>query len=236
MTVAARKGGAGKSTLSILLASMFAHTGLRALLIDTDAGQHTAQAWAAHRPSEWPVVVTLGDTRELDLIVSRARERMVQFCIIDTPAGLTEVGEAATALADVVVVPTRCGATDRWAVRSTVDDVRASGKPFLVVPTAAPALRRGREADDVRLLREELSDIAGAVWEGQLTERRGISYDLAAGRVPSETNWAGPTNTECLELWRRIMGALSRQASALPRSRQSFLTSPIFRSLANQAA
>ncbi|WP_336488151.1 ParA family protein [Methylobacterium nigriterrae] len=209
MTVAARKGGAGKSTLSILLAALFAHAQLRSLLIDTDQGQHTAMAWASRRTAPWPMTVAAKTVEELELLIAHARERTIamDFCIIDTAAGQTAMTASALAAADIVAIPTRCDTTDRWAVRETVEAVRAAGKPFLVVPTAVPTSRRGHQAPDLQNLRADLGDLGAALWEGQLTQRRAISYDLAAGRVPSESDWSGATNQECLALWRRIMDA-----------------------------
>ncbi|GEP02345.1 ParA family protein [Methylobacterium oxalidis] len=210
VTMAARKGGAGKSTLSILLAALFARANLKTVLIDADAGQHTACAWSGQRDLGWPLVVAAANPDELALLIGHARERELDFCLIDTPAGQTPVTDAALAASDIVIVPTKCDVTDRWALHATVDDIVALEKPYLVVPTEVPAKRLGMEALDLRRLRRDMADLGDTLWEGQITDRRAISYDLAQGRVPSETDWSGLTNTECRALWRRIMEMLQR--------------------------
>ncbi|WP_430912846.1 ParA family protein [Methylobacterium sp. sgz302541] len=208
VTMASRKGGAGKSTLSILLSAMFAHANLRAVLIDCDVGQYTAHVWASQRNGAPPQVVAVEDAAELERAVARARAEQADFCIIDTPAGAAPVTDAAVLAADIVVIPTKCDVADRWAVGTTVEAVEVTGKPFLIVPTEVPARRLGIEASDLRRLRHDLADFDDVLWEGQITDRRAISYDLADGRVPSESDWGGATNKECLALWRRIMDVL----------------------------
>lgn len=214
VTMASRKGGAGKSTLSILLAAMFAHANLRAVLIDCDVGQHTSDVWASQREGAPPQVVTVSDRAELEIAISRARLAKTDFCIVDTPAGVADTTDAAILAADLVIVPTKCDVADRWAVGSTVEAVEATGRRFLIVPMEVPARRLGIEATDLRRLRADLADFHDVLWDGQITERRAISYDLAEGRVPSESDWGGPTNKECLQLWRRMMDVLQENPSA----------------------
>ncbi len=216
LTVAAHKGGAGKSTLSILLASLFAHARLRVVLIDTDEGQNTAFAWASRRALIQPAVVTVDSTALLTDLIGAAQGHGVDFCLIDTPAGYSAMGHSAIAAADLVVIPTKCDAADRWAVRTTVEAAVQAGKPFLIVPTEAPPRRLGREAAELRLLRADLADLAPALWDGQLTERRGIGQSIAEGRAPSEIDWQGLTSSECRSLWRRIMEALPSGSPAAP--------------------
>jgi len=208
VTMASQKGGAGKSTLSILLAAMFAHANLRCVLVDCDAGQHTVMAWAAQRPGREPAVLAVEGSAALEAACVEAGRRRADFCLVDTPAGIADVTTAAVARSDLVLIPTKCDVTDRWAVRNTVSTVARTGRRFLVVPTEVPARRLGLAASDLRRLRHDLADIEAHVWTGQISERRVISYDLAEGRVPSETDWRGPTNQECVALWRRMMEIL----------------------------
>ncbi|KMO36684.1 hypothetical protein VQ03_20190 [Methylobacterium tarhaniae] len=208
LTVAAHKGGAGKSTVSILLASLFAHARLRVVLIDTDEGQNTAFAWASRRALAQPAVVTIDSTARLTDLVGAARRHGIDFCLIDTPAGYSAMGRAAVEAADLVIIPTKCDAADRWALRTTVEAVREAEKPFLIVPTDVPPRRLGREAPELRLLRADLPDLASALWNGQLTGRRSIGQSIAEGRAPSEVDWRGVTSAECRDLWRRVMDAV----------------------------
>lgn len=218
LTVAAHKGGAGKSTLSILLASLFAQARLRVLLIDTDEGQNTAFAWASRRAMIQPAVVTIDSAARLADLIDAAQGHGTDFCLIDTPAGYSAMGHAAVEAADLIVIPTKCEAADRWAVRTTVEAVRDAGKPFLIVPTDAPPRRLGRESPELRLLRADLADLAPSLWQGQLTERRGIGLCIAEGRAPNEIDWQGATSRECRDLWRRIMEVLpsGRAAAGAP--------------------
>lgn len=177
-------------------------------MIDTDEGQNTAFAWASRRAMIQPAVVTIDSAVRLTDLIDAAQGHGIDFCLIDTPAGYSAMGHAAIEAADLIVIPTKCDAADRWAVRTTVEAAREAGKPFLIVPTDAPPRRLGRECPELRLLRADLVDLAPHLWDGQLTERRGIGQSIAEGRAPSEIDWQGSTSEECRNLWRRIMEAL----------------------------
>lgn len=215
VTLASRKGGAGKSTLSILLGAMFAHANLRAVIVDSDAGQHTAAVWASQRQGAPPPVVATSGPEELERAVAEARRQGLDFCLVDTPAGVADATEAAIAMSDLVLIPTKCDIADRWAVRSTIDAVEASGRPFLIVPMEVPGKRLGMEAIELRRMRGDLAEFDDVLWDGQITARRAISYDIADGTVPSETDWNGATNKECVALWRRMMDVIQESRAAV---------------------
>lgn len=114
------RGGVGKTTSSINLATAFSHHGKRTVLIDHDPRQGTASRWkrAADEAGkdEVPVIrVESGITR----VVNDLRE-IYDVIVIDGPAYLDNSNTALIASADVVVLPIQPSQTDLWAVETAI--------------------------------------------------------------------------------------------------------------------
>lgn len=95
VAIANLKGGVGKSTLALSLASTLHGENLSVLLIDADP-QGTCRAWSA-------------------LAADRVR-----LGIIDSPPRLGVESRLAMMAADLVVLPVTPGAADAWALRETI--------------------------------------------------------------------------------------------------------------------
>lgn len=132
-----QKGGVGKTTIAIAVASELLARGHRVLLVDTDP-LRIAQTWhdtAARAKHEAPTVVTMTDTLHQPHQLPQIAQTF-DYVVVDTPAGEGPVSRSALAVADVVLVP--CGATapDAWAIGETLGVV-ANALLF------RPALRAG---------------------------------------------------------------------------------------------
>ena len=117
-----QKGGAGKTTLAISLASEWHRRGHRALLVDLDP-QGTATTWADIAAEEGlggPVVVGMGDSVRVQL-PDLARDYDV--VVVDCPprAGKRTVG--ALMVADLAILPCAASPADLWALSEAMDIV-----------------------------------------------------------------------------------------------------------------
>src|SRR4051794_21590534 len=102
------KGGAGKTTVAILLGCALAEAGKNVAIDDTDP-QRTATQW----------VEALGD------VLHMAGSQKPGDVIIDTPPRLDSPSViAAIRTADVVIVPTSPSPADLFTSRDTVDLLR----------------------------------------------------------------------------------------------------------------
>ena len=150
ITVAQQKGGAGKTTLAIHLATAFALQGRSVCLVDIDP-QGSVAAWGALREArrgqdDALQVVAVAGWRagsELD-----RRKRSCDIVIIDSPPHAEAEAKLAIRAADLALIPVQLTPLDRWAATVTIDLARKERVPILLVPNRVTA--RNRLADTVR--------------------------------------------------------------------------------------
>jgi chromosome partitioning protein len=122
-----QKGGSGKSTVALSLASELVARGLRVLLVDADP-QGTARTWGAvalEAGQTAPTVVSMG----ADLYRPGQLPALVggfDWVLIDTPPRHSETQRAALMVADLALLPCGPSASDAWALAESVDLVRAA--------------------------------------------------------------------------------------------------------------
>lgn len=116
--VLSQKGGVGKTTLSLNLASHYVSAGWRVLLVDADP-QGSALAWSSARqaPPLFPVVGMAKPTLHRDLPTVAADYDMT---IIDGAPRVNDLARAAILASDFVLIPVQPSPFDVWAADDTV--------------------------------------------------------------------------------------------------------------------
>ncbi len=105
VTISNQKGGVGKSTVAVNLASCFAGDGKDVLLVDADE-QGSALDWRAERPQRMPQVQTVGlPVGNLHKEIQSLSHRY-DVVVIDGGGRITKTARAAVVAADFVIVPT----------------------------------------------------------------------------------------------------------------------------------
>jgi chromosome partitioning protein len=141
ITLAAQKGGVGKTTLAVNLAVAAEAAGIRTALADLDP-QESATAWHERRAADTPHVEPIS-TRRLPAWLTAARAAGFGLAIIDTPpAAGAEAGEAVR-LSDLALIPCRPSLIDLEAIRRTAQMIAITAKPGFVVFNGAPVAARG---------------------------------------------------------------------------------------------
>lgn len=113
-----QKGGVGKTTLSVNLASCLARRGSRVLLIDVDP-QGSALDWAAARQSS-PLFSVVGFPRPSIHKEIGNIGQGYDHIIIDGPPRVTDLARSAIMASDVVVIPIQPSPYDIWAAEEVV--------------------------------------------------------------------------------------------------------------------
>src|SRR5262245_23283806 len=142
ITVASRKGGAGKTTLTAHLAAYAAHLGRRCLVIDADPQGSLALCNSLRRGQALPLVTA---ERGIERPLALAAVENYDYVFIDTSPTMWVVVQEAIRAATLVVIPARPGFLDLTSVRETVKTARDRNKPYAVVLNACPVKRRSEE-------------------------------------------------------------------------------------------
>lgn len=202
ITIAARKGGVGKTTLATHLSVIAAEGGKPALLLDTDPQRSLAWWWRL-RQVETPALVEC-EARELAKILPAADKKGVAFAVIDTPPHAENPIAEAMRVADLVLVPTRPGPFDLAAVATTLELSRRVGKtPLAVINHAPPRTGAGEPAivTEARAALERMGfDVAASV----ISQRVAMSHAVIGGQTVTEYEPDGRAAAEMMTLWREI--------------------------------
>ncbi len=182
ITVAALKGGAGKTTLAVALAEVAARqTGGRVLLIDTDS-QGSALAWSARsedagQPFKADAVGILSPNLADRLPTIAGTYDLV---VIDTPPGSDRMVTSALEVADLAILPTRPTLADLDRLWPTFDRAEKARTRALVVLTQARLRTRSLDA-----AREALQAGGATVARSALPMREDIARNF--GTLPAGT-------------------------------------------------
>jgi chromosome partitioning protein len=149
-----QKGGTGKSTLSIGVATALALRGGRVLLVDADY-QGTSGEWG----NRFGAAFRLEVRSQVQPIVHLEAARFAaaaDWLIVDGPPGLSEMTQSILKAGGRVVVPLRPAAPDLWALpwfAALIGKARKAG------PVAAPLVvfNQTRGEDLAPLLKEALA-------------------------------------------------------------------------------
>ncbi|MGB3470106.1 MAG: ParA family partition ATPase [Erythrobacter sp.] len=195
IAVTSQKGGSGKTTLAVHIATRAAQAGHESCVIDTDP-QATAAAWSDWRGDFLPVVVTSPPAR-LARTIESAKKNGVDFVVIDTPPHADAAAREAIKIADIVLVPTKPRAFDLAALEPVAELVSFAKKPAYVVLNAVPA--------GATVLAQEAREAARAmgleICPVELGDRAAFHRSSGKGETASETEPEGKAAAEIDLLW-----------------------------------
>ena len=196
IAVVSQKGGAGKTTLAVHLATEAARSFIT-LIVDTDP-QATASRWSEWRGGREPEVIDCGAPSLLAGKLSRAADLGAELAVIDTPPHADAMARQAASLADLILIPCRPRAFDLAAIEATAELVRSSRKPAFVVfnagPPRAPLIYR--EAAELITTGFGLSLAPVA-----LSDRAAFHHSAGAGQTAVEFDPEGKAAAELQALW-----------------------------------
>ncbi|MGI4765492.1 MAG: AAA family ATPase [Janthinobacterium lividum] len=206
VTIAARKGGVGKTTLATHFSVIAAADNRAVLLLDTDP-QHSLAWWFRLRSAETPVLVEC-EARELPKLLPSAKAEGIDICIIDTPPHAeASIGDAMR-VSDLILIPTRPGPFDLAGVAATLDLAKRIGRPALAVINHAPPRTGAAEPSIVTEARDTLRHMGADVAETVIAQRVALSHAIISGSTVNEYEPDGRAAAEVSALWREVQSKL----------------------------
>ena len=200
--VAASKGGAGKSLISIHLAVAAELAGFSAVLFDADP-QGTAERWSEwrqdFRKTDAPAVIG-AKASTMARRIEQARSGGADLVVIDTPPLAQAEAREASTLADIILIPCRPSAVDLDAIRMTAALALSTGKPtFAVMNAGHPASSQiYKEAEDVM---KRIGIGMAPMW---LSDRAAFRRAIGEGGSAQETEPDGKAAEEVTELYKWV--------------------------------
>ncbi|MEM8799050.1 MAG: ParA family partition ATPase [Pseudomonadota bacterium] len=184
ITVSQQKGGAGKTAIAAQLAGVWASSGKKVMLVDSDP-QGSLAAWHALRADDGAPQLAAIDCEKVEgwkvsSLVGKAK-RTHDYVVIDTAPHAETAARTAVREADLVVIPVQPTAPDLWASRATFDLASGEKKPYLVVLNRLPA--RGKLADEIIA---QLKADDHPVCNATLGNRTAFATAFARGRAAHE--------------------------------------------------
>lgn len=199
LALLARKGGAGKTTLSVHLAVLAQQAGLRTLILDLDP-QRSAGDWWRSREADAPELVETEPARVPEILAAAADDG-VDLVVVDTRPSAEADALAVARVAGFALVPTRPAILDMRAIGATVDVVKAAGIPAGLVINSAPAGRGDKEASLTADARRGLESYGLPVAPVSIGARAALSHALIDGRAVTEFEPEGKASAELRALW-----------------------------------
>src|SRR3954453_16275219 len=129
LVMASSKGGAGKSTASVVLGCELARTGARVVLIDADPNRPLS-AWAA-RPGK-PETLEVRSAVTEETIIEEIEEAATQvpFVVVDLEGTASLMVAYAVSRADLVLIPTQGSQLDAAEAAKAIRLIRQQEKAF----------------------------------------------------------------------------------------------------------
>lgn len=199
LTVANRKGGAGKSTCAAHLSVFAAFSGIKTILIDLDP-QKTLEHWWQKRSEENPYL-TDADPQELDSKITALSSKGFDLCIIDTPGDDSINAISGIKFADLVLIPCKPTGPDLAAIGRTISFVQDLEKKFSFVVTQA--ISRSSSALQAASVLSEFGPVAPST----IPDR--VAYVKAMTQGSSASDFDKQALEELSNLWSFVARKLS---------------------------
>src|SRR5271169_2807681 len=179
ITIAQRKGGAGKTTLAAQLAVAWARQGARVAVLDIDP-QASLAAWVDLRRARLGTeaigfeFAALPGWRAAQWIEDRARS--ADLVVIDNPPHAETEAQIAVRAAGLILIPVQPSPLDLWATEATLKMARDERRRTLIVLNRVPP--RSSMTDEIAA---ELTGAGAPIATTRIGNRIALARAMASG-------------------------------------------------------
>jgi len=185
---ASPKGGAGKSTSAVLLASELAAKGATVTIIDADPNRPVSR-WAK-RPNKPETLTVLDNVTEQTIIRTIDQTaRTSTFVIVDLEGTASRMIPYAMSRADLVIIPTQASLLDAVEAVSAIREVKQQEEAFRIKIPAAILFTRTSSAIRTRTLASieaEFAENGVPVFNVRINEREAYRAIFSFGGCLSD--------------------------------------------------
>jgi len=213
VTVNSRKGGAGKTTVSVSLAMAARQAGLKVVLADMDPLRSSTEILRSREEAASMLIET--NAGKLWVLQETCKRNGCDLLIIDTPTQPESEIVQCMNHSDLVLAVARPTVLDLAAVKETIALVQRTGAPGLVVLNQCPPMRNGEENPVVTQAVERLRFGQLPVAKSVLRSR--IAYQHAFASNCGVTEWDAASDAAGDVL--RLLAEISKHLT-LPRARK----------------
>ena len=182
---ASPKGGAGKTTAAVLLATEFAVAGANVTILDCDPN-HSIKIWAKQSKCPPPdrVTVLSGEIGEDDIVPTIQKlDRKGRFVIVDLEGVVSRLMSRAVSQADLVITPMRATVLDAQIGTRTISLITSEERVLRrpIKHAVVFTMTRGIMTTQHRAIKRSLQEQGVTVIEPPLMERSAFSALFAYG-------------------------------------------------------
>lgn len=185
------KGGAGKSTTTLVLGTTLASQGASVTILDCDPNRPIVK-WKSRRPSGCPLDILEATEENIVRVIGQEAARQ-QFVFVDLEGTANRLVSRAISRADLVLVPVQPspldseqGARALGLIAEEEEVLRRSIKSAVVLTRTNPAVKTRHEREIVR----GLADAGLKLMETQLHQRQAYQAIFATGLTLDELDEA----------------------------------------------
>jgi chromosome partitioning protein len=184
-----QKGGVGKTTLSVNVASCLARQGHRVLLIDADK-QGSATTWASLREDAPFQVVSMARANMARDALKLAQD--YDYTIIDGPPHAEEIARSCIVASDFVALPIEPSGLSTWASDLTVRQVKEAQEFKSTLKCGFVVSRKIGKTVIGRDIRNMAAEAGLPILESEVEQRVAFAEGMTMGQTIFE--WAGGSN------------------------------------------
>jgi chromosome partitioning protein len=216
LSIASAKGGCGKTTTAILLASEMAlNHGYKVSLLDSDLNQHASAFGKKAQIDDLTIVPDIDETNVLSAL--RKAEAENDLVLIDLPGGSSMLALKALQRSHFVLVPTQASLPDvRDALKTIaqIDDAQDLARASIARAIVWTRLLSGFESKSARHVRTGLEGQGIDILRAAIMERAVFREIHITGRVPRQDAPASSAAMNIAALANEVLEHLQKIAEA----------------------